>query len=162
MSASTHHFACRSASAVFVSLVAAGLLTAAAEARAGRPLATDAFEAPAAQVQNILSFRDWEGSWDLEWEFQGKWYGKVMEVSATQSGITGDYVLGILEGEFVRGDVSRASGTITNVTSTGSTCKSGKQAGFFSLTLAADGRSMAGWWDVCGEGRKWTWKAKKR
>jgi hypothetical protein len=160
MPASTQHFTCRSATAVFVSLMAVGLLTAAAEGRAERSLATG--DGPAAQVQNILSFRDWEGSWDLEWEFQGKWYGKVMEVSATPSGISGDYVLGILEGEFVRGDVSRASGTITNVTSTGSTCRSGKQAGYFSLTLAADGRSMAGWWDVCGEGTKWTWKAKKR
>jgi len=161
MSATTHHITCRSARAVFVSLMAVGLLTAAGEARAERP-ALGTVEAPAAQVQNILSFRDWEGSWDLQWEFQGKWYGKVMDVNATSSGIAGDYVLGTLEGDFVQGDISRVKGTITNVTGTGSTCKSGKQAGFFSLTLAADGRSMAGWWDVCGEGTKWTWKAKKR
>ncbi len=42
------------------------------------------------------------------------------------------------------------------------TCRSGKQAGFFSLTLADDGKSMEGWWDVCGEGRKWVWKADRR
>ena len=78
MSASTHHFTCRSASAVFVSLMAVGLLTAAGEARAAEA-SPGTVEAPAAQVQNILSFRDWEGSWDLQWEFQGKWYGKVMD-----------------------------------------------------------------------------------
>jgi hypothetical protein len=169
-----------------LSLMVVGLLAPVGEARAETPLpicdsARDARarNSPAApaleakcrareadqnskQVENILSFRDWEGSWNLEWEFQGKWYGKVMEINATPSGITGDYVLGILEGNFVRGDISRVRGEITNVTKTGSTCPSGKQAGFFALTLAADGRSMDGWWDVCGEGTKWTWRAKKR
>ena len=140
-------------------MVLALLAGAAGEARAERPLPIDPQAGP---VENILSFRDWKGAWDLEWEYQGKWYGKVMELEATPTGITGDYVLGVLNGRFVQGDVARVSGEITNVTNTGSTCSSGRQGGFFSLNLARDGRTMEGWWDVCGEGRKWAWKAKKR
>jgi hypothetical protein len=113
-------------------------------------------------ARNILSFRDWEGSWDLKWQFNGDWYEKVMTVTATQTGIAGDYVLGTLQGQFVQGDVSRVSGEITNTTNTGTTCKTGQQAGLFQLTLANDGRHVEGWWDVCGEGTKWAWKADKR
>ena len=109
-----------------------------------------------------LSFRSWEGAWDLKWEFEGNWYARVMNLKSTPTGISGDYVVGILEGRFADGDISRVSGDITNTTNTGTACPSGKQVGLFSLMLAADGRSMDGWWDVCGEGRKWAWKADKR
>jgi hypothetical protein len=112
-------------------------------------------------TKTILSFRDWEGSWDLQWEFEGQWYGKSMKVSADQSGIAGDYVLGTLKGSFVGRDFSKATGAITNVTGTGTTCPSGKQEGVFSFTLSNDGKSMDGWWDVCGEGKKYEWKAAK-
>jgi hypothetical protein len=118
------------------------------------------------EAQTLLTFRDWEGTWDLEWEFQGTRYKRVMSVSAEADGITGDYVNGTLEGGFVDGDVARVSGEITNTTNTGTTCTSGdqagKQAGVFSLALSRDGRSMDGWWDVCGEGQKWPWKARKQ
>ena len=85
-----------------------------------------------------------------------------MNIEATQSGVTGDYGLGTLAGRFKEGDVTTVNGTITNTTNTGTTCRSGKQEGSFSLTLAKDGRSMAGWWDVCSEGHKWAWEADKR
>ena len=113
-------------------------------------------------IKNILSFRDWEGSWDMEWEFEGQWYGKPMKLSADQLGISGDYVLGTLKGSFVGGGVSKVNGEITNVTGTGKTCYSGKQEGAFSLTLSNDGKNMDGWWDVCSEGKKYKWKAVKR
>jgi len=113
-------------------------------------------------TRSPLSPRDWEGSWDLKWQFNGDWYGKVMTVTATQNEIAGDYGLGTLKGQFVQGDVSRVTGEITNTTNTGTTCKTGQQSGLFQLTLASDGRHMEGWWDVCGEGTKWAWKADKR
>lgn len=113
-------------------------------------------------IKNILSFRDWEGSWNLEWEFEGQWYGKPMELSADRSGISGDYVLGTLKGSFVGSDFSNVKGEITNVTGTGKTCYSGKQEGAFLLTLSNDGKSIDGWWDVCSEGTKYQWKAVKR
>jgi outer membrane cobalamin receptor len=126
----------------------------------------DTEAAPPGQADTIQSFRDWEGSWDLVYEFQGKSYSQVMTLKPTQTALFGDYVLGILEGQFVQGDFSKVTGDITNTTNTGGTCRSGKQAGkqggSFSLTLAKDGRSLAGWWDVCGEGQRWLWKAVKR
>jgi hypothetical protein len=117
---------------------------------------------PPGRVEHVVTFRDWEGSWDLKWEFEGQSYGRIMQLKSGQSGIAGDYELGILDGRFVPGDFSKVSGEITNTTNTGTTCPSGKQAGFFSLTLASDGKSMDGWWDVCGTGRRWPWKAEKR
>ena len=109
-----------------------------------------------------MTFRDWEGAWNLKWEFDRNWYERVMMVKAGESGITGDYVNGILEGRFATGDFSKVVGEITNTTGTGTTCASGKQTGSFVLTLAKDGQSMEGWWDVCSEGMKWPWKADRR
>ena len=122
-------------------------------------------ETRAAQTTDIerqASFRDWGGVWDLEWQFDGKWYGKILTLKSTPSGIAGDYIVGILEGRFVQGEFSNVTGEITNVTNTGSTCSSGKQSGSFALNLASDGRSMEGWWDVCGAGEKRTWRARRR
>lgn len=114
------------------------------------------------ELKNLLSFRDWEGWWDLQWEFEGQWYGKPMKLKSDRSGIAGDYVLGTLKGNFVNGDISKVTGAIKNVTETGKACPSGEQTGLFSLALSNDGGSMDGWWDVCGEGRKYKWKALKR
>jgi hypothetical protein len=113
-------------------------------------------------IRSILVFRDWEGSWDLKWEFGGAFYEKPMKLSADQSGITGDYVLGTLKGAFVGGDVSKVTGEIKNVTNTGETCSSGEQSGRFSLELSSDGRRMEGWWTVCDETTKHQWSAVKR
>jgi TIR domain len=113
-------------------------------------------------TRNILSFRDWEGSWDLQWEYEGQWYGKPMKLSADRLGIAGDYVLGTLKGSFVGGEISKVTGEIKNVTGTGTTCRSGEQGGQFSLALSSDGKSLDGWWDVCGEGKKYKWNAVKR
>jgi len=109
-----------------------------------------------------MSFRDWEGFWDLTWEYEGKWYGKVLELKSDQAGIAGDYVLGTLKGTFVGNDFSNVTGEFANITGTGADCPSGKQGGLFSLTLAQDGESMSGWWDICGVGKKRQWKADKR
>jgi hypothetical protein len=117
--------------------------------------------APPGGVERVVTFRDWEGSWDLKWEFEGRTYGKVLKVKSGQSGIAGDYEVGILDGHFVAEDFSKVSGEFTNTANTGTTCSSGKQSGVFSLTLASDGKTMEGWWDVCGEGRR-PWKAAKR
>ena len=119
-------------------------------------------ETTTTEPKNILSFRDWEGSWDLQWEFNGQWYGKIMKLTSDRLGIAGDYILGTLKGSFINGDVSKATGEIKNVTGTGTNCRSGEQTGLFALTLSNDGRSMDGWWDVCGEGKKYRWKAVKR
>ncbi|MEO5742379.1 MAG: serine protease [Vicinamibacterales bacterium] len=113
-------------------------------------------------VESGLSPNSWGGVWDLRFEFQGNWSKRLLNMEATQSGVTGDYGLGTLEGRFRQGDVTTVNGTITNTTNTGTTCRSGKQEGSFSLTLAKDGRSMAGWWDVCSEGPRYKWEADKR
>lgn len=129
---------------------------------AGPPFPKTPTQATTLEAKNILSFRDWEGSWDLQWEFDGQWYGKIMKLTSDRSGIAGDYILGTLKGSFVNGDVSRVAGEIKNVTGTGTNCPSGEQTGLFSLALSNDGGSMNGWWDVCGEGKKYKWKAVKR
>ena len=126
------------------------------------PFPKTSTQTPTLEAKNILSFRDWEGSWDLQWEFDGQWYGKIMKLTSDRSGIAGDYILGTLKGSFVNGDVSRVAGEIKNVTGTGTNCPSGEQTGLFSLALSSDGGSMNGWWDVCGEGKKYKWKAVKR
>lgn len=131
------------------------------------PMSADAAAAtaltlPPTPILNILSFRDWEGTWNLQWEYDGQWYGKPLKLRSGQAGIDGDYVLGALEGTFVHGDFSKVTGAFTNTSATGVDCPSGKQGGLFSFTLANDGRSMDGWWDVCGTGKKRIWKADKR
>jgi hypothetical protein len=113
-------------------------------------------------IKNILSFHDWEGSWDLQWEYAGQWYGKPLQLSADRLGIAGDYVLGTLKGSFVEGNASNVTGNYMNETGTGVTCGTGKQEGVFWLVLSSDGKSMDGWWDVCGEGKKYKWKTVKR
>ncbi len=120
--------------------------------------ATAAFTETADQ----LSFRSWQGTWNLQYEYDGQWYAKTMTIQSDPSGIQGDYEVGRLRGVYDKGDISTATGEIENTTATGSTCASGKQTGSFSLTLTTSGRSMAGWWDVCSAGHKWMWKAEKR
>jgi hypothetical protein len=108
---------------------------------------------------------DWQGSWNLQWEYQEKWSSKKMTLRSHPSGIVGDYEIGTIEGTFVPGDFHKVTGEFINTAGTGITCQagnlSGKQAGLFSFTLANDGRSMEGWWNVCGEGKWWRWKADK-
>lgn len=123
---------------------------------------TPVVPAPTTTVERRLSFSSWGGVWDLRFEFQGNWSKRLLNMEATQSGVTGDYGLGTLAGRFREGDVTTVNGTITNTTNTGQTCRSGKQEGSFSLTLAKDGRSMAGWWDVCSEGQRYKWEADRR
>jgi len=116
------------------------------------------------EAQNVLSFRDWQGSWELRWEFpEGKWQDPVtMSLSSDQSGIRGDYGLGPINGAFVDGDFSKVTGEFTNTSGTGTDCQAGKQGGSFSFTLKNGGRSMDGWWDVCSKGKKYRWQANKR
>jgi hypothetical protein len=128
------------------------------------PTSVNAAPVPAASVRppDQLSFRSWQGTWNLQFEYNGQWTAKTMTIQSDPSGIQGDYELGRLRGVYDKGDASTVTGQIENTTGTGSTCDSGKQTGSFSLTLTTNGRSMAGWWDVCGAGRKWMWKADKR
>jgi hypothetical protein len=170
----TRRISSRKLVAIFVSLLVLALggyawyqkLTETAKMNAanhtGQPFPKTPTETTTIEPKNILSFRDWEGSWDLKWEFNGQWYGKIMKLTSDRSGISGDYILGTLKGSFINGDVSKATGEIKNVTGTGTNCPSGEQTGLFSLTLSNDGGSMDGWWDVCGEGKKYKWKAVKR
>jgi hypothetical protein len=112
--------------------------------------------------QSELSSRDWQGSWDLQFEYAGQWHSSHLVMTASEAGIQGDYDSGRLRGTFDRDDVSIATGQTENTTATGRTCASGKQTGAFSLTLAADGKSMNGWWDVCNTGPKYRWKAQRQ
>ena len=106
---------------------------------------------------------DWEGSWDLQFEFpQGQWHGARMTLRADQSGITGSYDFGRITGSFVEGDISQVLGKYTNTTGTGQTCASGEQAGQFAFNLTSDGQAMDGWWDLCAEGTKFRWRAIKK
>lgn len=118
---------------------------------------------PAKPKARLLSYRDWEGTWDLRWKFADHpWANQVMTMKADRFGVTADYELGVLEGRFEGASVSTVFGQITNTTGTGSTCASGKQTGSFQLTLSKDGQRMEGWWDVCSEGEKYPWEARKR
>jgi hypothetical protein len=119
-------------------------------------------KSPPYPILNVLSFRDWEGYWNLKWEWAGKWYETTMQLNSSQFGITADYGFGTLEGAFVNGDITKVTGQYTNNYITVKACASGKQGGSFSLTLEYDGRSMSGWWDLCGDGNNMAWKADKR
>jgi hypothetical protein len=116
-----------------------------------RPIETRTAQAP-----------DWEGSWDLVWEYDRQSFVKPMKLSADLLGITGDYEVGTLKGAFVDGDVSKVTGEIRNVTNTGVTCSSGQQSGRFYFELSSDGRSMKGWWSICDERTQHHWSAVKR
>jgi len=115
----------------------------------------------ATQVEKEVSFEDWSGLWELSWEFaEGQWLGPIpMELISDQSGISGDYGLGPIEGVFVNGDFSKAEGKYLNTKTEGELCTSGERGGPFSLTLAKDGSSMEGLWGACGEAATRHWKA---
>ena len=116
----------------------------------------------AAATEGSLTPRDWQGSWNLQFEYEGNWHSQSMTVRSTEKGITGDYGLGKLSGEYAGGDISRVTGQIENTSGTGTTCASGKQTGSFLFVLDSGGKSMSGSWDVCGAGKKYLWKAEKR
>ena len=121
----------------------------------------NATETPdATQVEKELSFEDWSGPWELSWEFsEGQWLGPIpMELKSDQSGISGDYGLGSIEGVFVNGDFSKAEGEYTDKTED-EPCPYGESGGPFSLTLAKDGSSMEGLWCACREVATRHWKA---
>jgi hypothetical protein len=113
-------------------------------------------------AQTPLSFRSWEGSWNLAWQYDGKWYESAMTLRADQFGIEGDYELGSLKGTFVNGSFTQVEGEFINTSGTGADCPSGKQGGWFSFNLANNGKHMRGWWDICGKGKRMQWKADKR
>lgn len=124
------------------------------------------------QAQDVPSFRDWDGSWNLSSVWEGKTSRLEMELSSDRFGIAGEYrdggnkLLGTLKGTFVGGDFSKVTGEFTNPDGSGENCPSGKQAGkrggSFSLDLAEGGKSMTGWWDLCTVGKQFHWEAEKR
>jgi len=129
--------------------------------RSSDPTPAETTQPAPTSAPDRLSFRDWEGSWNLQWEYEGQWYGKTMTVTSNRFGIEGNYEIGRLKGTYVNGDVSKVTGEIVNTSGTGITCPSGEQTGSFSLNLTNGGRSMAGWWDICDKGTRWKWKADK-
>ena len=107
-----------------------------------------------------LSFSDWEGVWDLQWNFEGNSDVSKMILRVDQSGIEGEYKYGTVKGNFV--DTSKVQGEYINTAGTGTTCSDGRQTGLFSLNMSIGGKYMNGFWDVCGKGKRYEWKADKR
>jgi hypothetical protein len=124
------------------------------------PTASDPPNKPVNDIPSGPSFSDWQGVWRLQWEFEGKWYEKPMTIRAGPVGITGTYELGAFKARFAKGDFSNVAGQYT--TTNGVTCSSGRQEGRMAWTMDADGRHLSGWWDVCGAGTRWAWRADKR
>jgi TIR domain-containing protein len=124
------------------------------------------------QAQDVLAFRDWDGSWNLSWVYAGNTSKGEMKLRSDRFGIAGEYrdgdnkLLGTLKGTFVGGDFSKVTGEFANPNGSGENCQSGKQAGkrggSFSLDLAKGGKSMTGWWDICTVGKQYHWEAQKR
>jgi hypothetical protein len=85
--------------------------------------------------QLVLTFRDWEDP-ESQVGIQPGIYERPLMMKAALSGITGEYVNGILDGRFADGDFSKVTGQVTNTTNTGTTCASGKQTGSFIAALA--------------------------
>lgn len=107
-----------------------------------------------------LTAKDWEGAWQLRWEYAGKWFGPIpMQITSNGNGANGQYGTGNFRGSFVGGDYARVSGMFENTAGTAVDCGGGKQGGRFSFTMADDGKSMKGWWDLCGKGEKFQWRA---
>src|SRR5689334_481693 len=56
--------------------------------------------------QSGLSSRDWEGSWEMQFEYEGQWHSAHLTMTATEGGIRGDYDFGRLRGTFDPDDVT--------------------------------------------------------
>jgi hypothetical protein len=116
-------------------------------------------------------YHNWEGSWDLQFEYNGAWSDELkMTLSSDKYGIEGNYrgrdfsgrfTSGTLNGIFVGGNTSKVTGTWINTSNTGQDCQSGRQDGKFLFNLSADGRNMDGTWGVCGQDGPWRWRARK-
>ncbi|MCP9771576.1 toll/interleukin-1 receptor domain-containing protein [Synechococcus sp. Tobar12-5m-g] len=116
-------------------------------------------------------FHNWEGSWGLQFEFNGAWSNELkMTLSSDQHGIEGNYrgldinrrlTSGKITGTFVGGNISKIAGTYINTSGTGQDCPSGRQEGLFLLSLSADGRNMNGTWGFCGHDREWQLRAQR-
>jgi hypothetical protein len=123
--------------------------------------------APSPTATPALSYRNWAGAWDMQWEYEGKWDGASMNLHADPLGINGTYEnethkIGILSGTFVDDRFTKVTGIYTNTAGTGVTCASGSQEGAFTFTLTNEGRHIDGLWDLCGKGTRRQWKADKR
>lgn len=118
--------------------------------------------APSPTATPALSFRNWAGDWDMQWEYEGKWDGGFMKLSADPLGFSGTYEKGILSGTFVDDRFTKVTGIYTNTVGTGVTCASGSQEGAFTFTLTNEGSHIDGLWDLCGKGTRRQWKADKR
>ncbi len=115
---------------------------------------------PKPATKPALAAKDWEGVWQLRFQYNKNWSDdKIMKVRATPSRVSGHYDIGNFSGTFSGGDYSRISGEFVNTAGTGVDCPNGKQGGHFMFTLSEDAKTMSGWWDVCGQGQKWPWKA---
>jgi hypothetical protein len=127
---------------------------------------------PKTQAQDVPSFRDWNGFWNLSSVWGGKTSKFDMALRSDRVGIVGEYrdgdnkLIGTVTGTFAADDFSTVTGEFTSPNGSGGNCPSGKQAGkrggSFSFVLAKDGKSMAGWWDLCTTGNKFQWDAEKR
>ena len=125
-------------------------------------LGTPVVPAPTTTVERPLSSSSWEGAWNLRFEFQGNWSKRPLNIEATQSGVTGDYGLGTLEGRFGKEtSLQSTAQSRTRRTPAQPVGRANRRARFRSLWQRI-GRSMAGWWDVCSEGHKWAWEADRR
>jgi hypothetical protein len=116
---------------------------------------------PILVAQTLPSFRDWEGSWVAQWQYQGKSYETPMTLKANWFGIEGDYGDGTLKGTFVNGNFTQIEGEYINTAGTGVDCPSGNQSGWFIFNLSNDRKQLHGWWDVCGKGKRMRWDAQK-
>jgi hypothetical protein len=115
---------------------------------------------PVPVAKPALAPKDWEGVWQLRFQYAGNWSDdKTMKVRAGANRVSGSYDIGNFSGAFSGNDHSRISGEFVNTAGTGVDCPNGKQGGRFTFTLSEDAKTMSGWWDVCGQGQKWPWKA---
>jgi hypothetical protein len=115
---------------------------------------------PLPVAKPALAPKDWEGVWQLRFQYAGNWSDdKTMKVRAGANRVSGSYDIGNFSGAFSGNDHSRISGEFVNTAGTGVDCPNGKQGVRFTFTLSEDAKTMSGWWDVCGQGPKWPWKA---
>ncbi len=69
-------------------------------------LASSPASAASAHPPDQVSFRSWQGAWNLQFEYDGQWNAKTMTIQSDPSGIQGDYELGRLKGVYDKSDVS--------------------------------------------------------
>jgi hypothetical protein len=117
-------------------------------------------EPPPTTAPVRIAKADWSGVWKLSSSYNNQSADWILTLTPSPDHVYGRYESGRLKGTFVNDNHASISGEVEYAA--GVVCANGKQFGRFSFTMSRDGRLLTGWWDLCGEGQKFSWTATRR